>query len=163
MLSRKIGFLFVGAALIAAGLACNLQRKGATQTPVPIAQRPTVEILEPAEGAVVTRGQIVSVKARATGTAGITLVELRVNGLVVDSQVPPEGISPTLLDVLLDYQTTQSGAIPLTVTAYSNGIAGQSVQRTINVLDPLNPGTGGAGTPQIVAPTATLYNPLCPA
>ncbi|MBN1679930.1 MAG: SH3 domain-containing protein [Anaerolineae bacterium] len=158
--------MVVFVALLVATLACNLQRGGDEPTSVPTsnAQRPTVEILEPAEGAQVTRGQSVSVKARATGASGVTLVELRVNNLVVDSQVPAEALSPTTLEVLLDYKAEQTGLVSLSVTAYSNTIAGQPAIRSINVVDTLDPGAGGQGTPQnqqTLAPTPTTYNPLC--
>ena len=167
MLNRTahLRILLVSVVLLAAAVACNLQRQtddGRT-TPSPSAERPTVEILEPAEGARVTKGQPVSVKARATGASGVTLIELRVNNTVVDSQVPAEQIAPTLLEVVLDYTPEQAGSTALTVTAYTNSIAGQPATRTITVIDTLDAGEGGSSTSttQTAAPIATVYNPLC--
>lgn len=167
MLTRTalLRILLVSAALFAATAACNLQRQTdeTRTTASPSAERPTVEILEPAEGASVSKSQPVSVKARATGASGVTLVELRVNNTVVDSQVPAEQIAPTTLEVVLDYTPEQAGSTVLTVTAYANSIAGQPAQRTIVVVDTLNPGEGGssATTQTAPAPIATVYNPLC--
>ncbi|NLX11965.1 MAG: hypothetical protein GXY36_20145 [Chloroflexi bacterium] len=150
--------------LVLASLACNLQRRSdtlPTLIPSPSAQRPSAEILEPAEGATVNTGQTVSVRARATGASGVTLVELRVNNLVVDSQVPAEALSPTSLDVVLDYTPDQAGRISLAVIPYSNAVAGQPAVRTINVVAQ-GTGTTGTGTPQVrVTPIPTVYNPLC--
>lgn len=158
--------LLVLLALIGATTACTLQRGGDTPSlsPTPVAERPSVEILEPAEGATVERGQPLTIRARATGASGVTRVELRVNNNVVDSQVPAEQIAPTSLDVVLDYTPEAVGRIVLSVTAYSNNIAGQPALRTLNVVDELDPGAGGApGTTQTAAPIATSapYNPLC--
>lgn len=159
--SRYVLVLIV---LITTALACNLQtgdNSDATRVPSPSLERPTVEILEPLESATVIAGQPVSVKARAISQSGVTLVELRVNNLVVDSQVPAEAISPTQLEVLLDYTPERAGSYVLAVTAYSNDIAGQSALRTIAVVDQLNPGSGGtSGTPAFT-PSPTVYNPLC--
>ncbi|MBN1201717.1 MAG: hypothetical protein JXJ20_07675 [Anaerolineae bacterium] len=155
--------MLVVAVVILAALACNLERKsGEDTTPTPSAQRPIVEIIEPAEGASVAPGQNVSVRARATGASGITLIELRANNLVVDSQVPAEEISPNALEVLLDYKAENPGSVVLSVTAYSNNIAGQPALRTVNVVDELDAGEGGSGTPfTALPPTPTQYNPLC--
>ncbi|WP_119067547.1 CARDB domain-containing protein [Aggregatilinea lenta] len=169
MLTRTalLRILLVSLALFAAATACNLQRQSddVRTTPSPSAERPTVEILEPAAGASVTKGLPVSVKARATGGSGVTLIELRVNNTVVDSQVPAEQIAPTTLDVVLDYTPEQAGTAVLTVTAYTNSIAGQPATRTITVVDTLDAGAGGSGssttTHTAPAVVATVYNPLC--
>lgn len=161
--SRSLPFLTV-VVLLAAALACNLQVGGESSsgTPVPQMQRPTVEILEPAEGMIFRRGQVVSVRARATSATGVTLVELVVNGVRVASQPPAEGISPTAVEVVLDYKAEQPGTVILSVIARSNEIAGPPTQRTVTVLPDLDPGTGTGGTPAtFLPPTNTPYNPQC--
>jgi WD40 repeat protein len=150
--------------LLAAALACNLARQSGSPTsqPVPTVERPSVEILEPAENATFTKGQTISVKARATGASGVTLVQLLVNGIPVASQPPAEAINPTSVDVVLDYTPDQAGIITLAVRAYSNSVVGQPAQRTVQVVDQLNPGQGGTGSQtQAPLPTATVYNPQC--
>jgi WD40 repeat protein len=153
------------AMLVMAALACTLQIGGNNKRPaasaIPTVDRPTVEIIQPADGARFSKGQTVTVSARATSASGVTLVELLANGIRVASQ-PPAELNQTVVDVVLDYKAEQAGTIVLAVRAYSNNIVGQPAQRTITVLDEINPGTGGAGTPQTYfPPTATPYNPQC--
>jgi WD40 repeat protein len=153
------------AVLVAAALACTLQIGGNNQRPavsaIPTVDRPTVEIIQPADGARFSKGQTVTVSARATSASGVTLVELLANGIRVASQ-PPAELNQTVVDVVLDYKAEQVGTIVLAVRAYSNAIVGQPAQRTITVLEEFSPGPGGAGTPQTYfPPTATPYNPQC--
>ena len=156
--------------LLLAALACNLtlsDDSSPSSPPTLIVELPTVMILEPIEGARFTQGETVSVKARASSNAGITLVELLVNGIRVDSQ-PPDGLPPLSIDVVLDYNAQQVGQITLMVRAYSsNNIASNPVSRTITVLSQLDPGGGGAAATQnpqatsLPVPTATAFNPVC--
>jgi hypothetical protein len=165
-MSKRIvpGVLIV---LLLAALACNLTFSDNTTPlpPTPVVELPTVTILEPIEGARFTQGETVPVKARATSSTGIALVELLVNGIRVDSQPPAEGTTPQAIDVVLDYSAQQVGTILLTVRAYSaNNIASNPVTRTIVVLPQ---GSGGAVPTQnpaatsIPVPTATQFNPTC--
>jgi WD40 repeat protein len=155
------------AVLSVAALACTLQIGGGSNnrsaaSPIPTVDRPTVEILEPAEGARFSKGQTVTVHARAISASGVTLIELLANGVRVASQ-PPAELNQNSLDVVLDYRAEQVGTVVLAVRAYSNTIVGQPAQRTITVLEEINPGTGGTfGTPQtFFPPTSTPYNPQC--
>ncbi|MBI5960683.1 MAG: SH3 domain-containing protein [Chloroflexi bacterium] len=149
--------------ILLAGLACNLQVGGdnGPNSPLPTTvQRPTVEILEPTEGASFREGQDVSVRARVTGALPVTQVELLVNGIRISSQVPNSATG----EVTLIYKAQQPGTVILSVQASSNTIAGLPVQRTIIVLPELSPGQGGTGvTPQSQPTSAipTVYNPQC--
>lgn len=151
--------------LTLAALACTLQiggEGGADVTASPPLQRPSVEILQPAEGQTLAVGQTVSVRARATSPSGVTLVELLVNNVRVNSQLPAESLNPTVVEVVMDYTPDRPGTVVLAVQAYSGQIVGVPAQRTITVLPALSPGPGGAGTagpaPQA---TATIFNPVC--
>jgi len=164
--SRPIwGLRVVCAALILAAVACTLQIGDDNARPTipvqPTVERPSVQIISPPDGSTVTKGQRVSVQARAQSASGVTLIELLVNDVRVASQPPAEAINPTTLDAVLDYQANQAGTLRLVVRAYSNAIVGQPAQITINVVDPLSPGTGGtASTPSsIISPVP--YNPQC--
>ena len=156
---------WVLAALTLAALACTLQiggEGGAGVTASPPLQRPSVEVLQPAEGQTIAVGQTVSVRARATSPSGVTLVELLVNNVRVNSQLPAESLNPTVVEVVMDYTPDRPGTVVLAVQAYSGQIVGVPAQRTITVLPALSPGPGGAGTvgpaPQA---TATIFNPVC--
>ena len=160
----RLRIALVAIALGLAAMACNLARQSSvspTSAPIPTVERPTVTILEPVEGATFNRGQTIPIKARATGASGVTLVELLVNGVRVASQPPAEAISPTSLDVVLDYTPQQAGAFTLAVRAYSHDVVGDPAQRSIRVVDPLDPGSGGQPGVTQIAPTATVYNPQC--
>ncbi len=166
MHSRKALFrtALVGAALLLATLACNLQigaGPNAENTPIPTVERPTVEIIEPQEGATFTVGQTITVRARASSASGVTLVELLVNGVRVASQPPAEAVSPNTLDVVLDYKPERPGTITLAVRAYSNAVVGLPAQRRVTVLPEL--ASGGATPNPLTAlpPTPTPYNPIC--
>lgn len=152
-------------ALTLAALACTLQiggEGGAGVTASPPLQRPSVEILQPAEGQTLAVGQTVSVRARATSPSGVTLVELLVNNVRVNSQRPAEALSPTVVEVVMDYTPDRPGTVVLAVQAYSGQIVGVPAQRTVTVLPALSPGTGGVGTPQTIPQaTATIFNPVC--
>ncbi len=154
--------LAVLALLGLAALACNLQRGELEPTPATSAQveRPVVEILEPAEGATLTQGERFSVKATAKSPSGITQVELLVNNIPVTTQPPAENLRPEELTVVLDYTPQQSGTLTLKVRAYSGGVTGESAPRQVQVVGPLDPGQGGAGTP-VVGVTPTVFNPQC--
>lgn len=163
-MSRTLRIAPVLLMVLTAALACNLQVGGDTSdaTAVPAVQRPTVEILEPAEGTTFRKGQAVAVRARATGPGGVTLVELLVNGISVASQPPADAINPTTAEVVLDYTAAQPGTVILAVRAYSNAGVGLPAQRTIIVLPDLQPGAGGsAATTQTAYPSVTPNNPLC--
>ncbi len=166
MHSRKALFrtALVGAALLLATLACNLQIGAGPSpeaTPIPTVERPTVEILEPQEGATFTVGQTITVRARATSASGVTLVELLVNGVRVASQPPAEAVSPNTLDVVLDYKPERPGTITLAVRAYSNAVVGLPAQRRVTVLPELAPGGPTPNPLTALPPTPTPYNPLC--
>ena len=152
-------------ALTLAALACTLQiggEGGAGVTASPPLQRPSVEILQPAEGQTLAVGQTVSVRARATSPSGVTLVELLVNNVRVNSQAPAESLNPMVVEVVMDYTPDRPGTVVLAVQAYSGQIVGVPAQRTITVLPALSPGTGGVDTPQTIPQaTATLFNPVC--
>jgi hypothetical protein len=157
--------LVVAVMLLSAALACSLEIGGTDHNvvgpPIATVDRPTVEIIQPADGARFIKGQTVSVRARAVSASGIRLVELRANGIQVASQ-PPSELNPTSLEVVMDYKAEQVGTVILVVQAYSNTVVGQPAQRTITVLEEINPGTGGIGTPQtFLPPTSTPYNPQC--
>lgn len=93
---------------------------------------PTVEILAPANGDMVTLGAPIAVRARAQGASGVTSIELRVNGVTVSQQPAPVANS-TSLDAVLDYMPSAAGSYTLTVQAYSGEQAGLPVTIAVNV------------------------------
>ncbi|MBN1679662.1 MAG: SH3 domain-containing protein [Anaerolineae bacterium] len=163
--TRFVRILLAGVVLLMAALACNLEigGDGTAQDDVdlPDMERPVVEILDLENGATFTIDELISVHARATSASGVTLVELLVNGVTVDSQPPAESLNPTTLDAVLDYQPERSGTFTLAVRAYSNTVVGQPEQRTITVLPNLDAGSGGSAGTLTIVPLTSTPNPLC--
>lgn len=164
--NRLFRVVTVLVALLLATLACNLKigdQAPLSASPSVSVQRPTVEIIEPANGTTYTVGQVVTVRARATSPSGVTSVELLANTVRVDSQLPAAEASPALVEVVMDYTPDRPGTVTLVVQAYSGSVVSPPAQRTITVLPQLQPGTGGAATtPQaFIAPTSTPFNPIC--
>lgn len=171
MNSRKHLFRVVpvALALLLATLACTMtigesDSPSSRNTPVP--EKPIVRIIAPPEQANFSQGQTVTVQVSASSNSDVKRVELYAKDVQVaaqDSEFPTKKF-----DVLLAYRTQETGAIPLKVLAYTLGANGQLIPsdpavRTINVLGPLDPGSGGAaGTPQtLLPPTNTPFNSLC--
>ncbi len=163
--TRFVGILLVGVALFAAALACNLEIGGEQPDEIaalPTLERPTVEFLTPEEGKTFTVDQAISVAARATSASGVTLVELLVNDVPVDSQPPADELNPTTLDVVMEYQPERPGTFKLEVRAYSNTVVGQPALRFVTVLPELDPGDGGVGNNLTALPaTPTPFNAIC--
>lgn len=159
--------LLVSVALLVAALACNLAIGVDSSSPddavaLPTLESPTVQIFQPQEGATFPLGQVVTVGVRATSASGVTLIELLVNGVLVDSQTPAEVVNPNTLDVVLEYQPERAGSLTLAVRAYSNTVVGQPATRTITILPQLDPGNATPANPQTPQqPTAVPYNPVC--
>jgi len=146
--------------LMFAALACNLRVGGGDETPTggrTQSQVPVVQILEPANSAQVIKGNKVTIRAQASSPTGVRMAELLVNDVAIPEQRKfPESEADNLFEALFEYQANQAGTLKFTVRAYSNEVVG-SGSTTITVLDSLNPGAGGAGTPTaIVLPTATV-------
>lgn len=158
------GLVLVIMALLGAALACNLaigqDDARPTAVPEPTVERPTVEIIQPVEGARFVRGQTVTVQARATSASGVSLIRLEANGVTVTEQ-RPDSLDRVEFEVLMDYQADTVGTVVLGVQAFSGGVAGARAQRSITVLDQLDPGTIPLNTQTVYPATSTPFNPVC--
>ncbi|RMF52172.1 MAG: hypothetical protein D6749_05755, partial [Chloroflexota bacterium] len=129
--------------LALAALACNLtpSEPQATATP-PLAATPTtvaqsdvpeVEILAPADNSEVVVQTAVQVSVRATDRIGVTRIEMRANGLIVDAIAAPDpaGISP--LESLLSWTPVTLGQNIIEVTAFRGNTRGNPKRITLIV------------------------------
>ncbi|MCZ7546419.1 MAG: Ig-like domain-containing protein [Anaerolineae bacterium] len=106
--------------LVMAALACNVPGGAPTPTPTPIL--PTVSIVAPVEGAAVNVGQRVEIRSRSADTAGgVTRVELRADGTVIDAQEPE---APKIAwTVQQTWTPATAGAHTIEVIAYRGTVA----------------------------------------
>ncbi|TAH51162.1 MAG: hypothetical protein EYC68_11530 [Chloroflexota bacterium] len=90
------------------------------------ASAPTIVIAAPPHGSAFTEGQVVSVQSSAADSAGISRVELLVDGNVVKQDAPPELPAPVQFTLVQNWTAT-AGDHTLTVRASNpNGVTGQT-------------------------------------
>ncbi|MFN7208831.1 MAG: CARDB domain-containing protein [Aggregatilineales bacterium] len=142
--------------LALAALACNLtpSEPQATATPPPVTPTsvalsdvPEVEILAPADNSEVVVQTAVQVSVRATDRIGVTRVEMRANGLIVDAIAAPDpaGISP--LESLLSWTPVTLGQNIIEVTAFRGNTRGNPKRITLIVRQTQQQVTRPAFTP----------------
>jgi hypothetical protein len=128
--------------LALAALACNLTPSepqatatapAATPTTVALSDVPEVEILAPADNSEVVVQTAVQVSVRATDRIGVTRIEMRANGLIVDAIAAPDpaGVSP--LESLLSWTPVTLGQNIIEVTAFRGNTRGNPKRITLIV------------------------------
>ncbi len=128
--------------LALAALACNLTPSepqatatapAATPTSVALSDVPEVEILAPADNSEVVVQTAVQVAVRATDRIGVTRIEMRANGLIVDAIAAPDpaGVSP--LESLLSWTPVTLGQNIIEVTAFRGNTRGNPKRITLIV------------------------------
>jgi hypothetical protein len=125
---------------------------------------PTVVVSSPAQGATVTLRSPVPVLVNATDAAGVSRVDLIVDGVTVDTYTTPTPSGQTTVAAQLQWTPATTGAHALTVIAYrSSGVASPPAVVAVTVSDQTSgvspsaaPVTLPAETsPPSVAPIAT--------
>lgn len=117
-------------------LACNLVQN---RPPTPVvtatspAGAPTVTINSPTNGSEVVRGQEVLVQSTAQDTIGVTRVELRVNGFIVNTVPSESPLGDRQFSVIQPWTPLEIGPATLEVVAYRGSIASQPARATVNV------------------------------
>lgn len=136
-------------------LACNLVALRATPTPVitptSASGAPSVSIISPPDRSEVVRGQEVLVQSTAIDSIGVTRVELRVNGYIVNTVTSETAAGNRQFSVIQSWTPTTTGTALLEVVAYRGSIASPPAQITLLVRDSAGQITStlpGVGTPQ---------------
>ena len=160
-MTRATHWLRTGLALVTltlGALACNLIQGGdtgaptAAPTPTSATSAPTVVINSPADGSEVARGQEVLVQSTATDPLGVTCVELRVNGFIVNTVAAQSETGDTEFAVIQTWTPAESGPATLEVIAYRGPVASEAAQITLNVRDTAAQITATAQLPLGVTP-----------
>ena len=94
--------------LVLAVLACS---------PPASNEGPSVQITSPVDGSTVTVGVATQIQATATAGAGVTRVDLSVNGRVVDTITPPSG-NPINFPFVQPWTPATAGDVAVMVVAY---------------------------------------------
>jgi hypothetical protein len=129
-------WLVVGLLAIS-GLGCNLINNNAAPTAVvtltSAAGAPGVTINSPSNGSEVLRGQEVLIQSTAQDTIGVTRVELRVNGFIVNTVASEEASGEQLFSVIQSWTPAETGTATLEVIAYRASVASVPARLTLNV------------------------------
>jgi len=150
---RLVAGLVVGAFLVAT-LACVCP-VGQQQT----ASQPTVQITQPADGTVVEPGQAVPILAVASDPAGLTRLEVVVDGEVLVTQASPQP-TPNLV-ASTTWSSTTPGSHVIVANAFSAG--GRAVQSApVIVRVQAVSAQGGTSVPPTQPPPTSFPPPTQP-
>ncbi|MBN1956129.1 MAG: hypothetical protein JW900_13920 [Anaerolineae bacterium] len=127
-----------------------------------------VVVTDPVDGATVTVGEMVRITSTATAEAGISRVELSVDGQVVRSDVPPGGANPATFAIAQPWTPAEVGTVVVSVLAYdASGAVSAPATITLRVVvagaeatpvptAPLPPGVTATPTPEEPPEECTL-------
>jgi len=121
-----------------------------TPSPPPGGQ-PSVIIESPANGSPTPVGQPLVVQAQATDSGpGVNRIDLRVGGILVDSQGTPGLVAQPSFSAALQYVPSADGVVTISVTAYrADGTASLPAEITVAVV------IAGASLPPTASPAAS--------
>src|SRR5258707_11141631 len=156
-------------AVALAALACNLgaQQPGATETPGATASTlvaqsdvPDVEIRSPADKSEVVLRTEVQVYVRAVDKVGVTRIEMRVDGLIVDTTASPEANGTQQMDSILSWTPNSPGPHVVEVVAFRGNTRGNPKTITLQVRETPAQVTNPAGSPAFLTASPTS-DPTC--
>ena len=130
----RLGMVVVMLAL--SSLACNLiqdQQPPSFVTPTSATGVPTIAINSPANGSEVAVGQEVLVQSTAQDSIGVTRIELRVNGYIVNTVSSESATGDRQFSVIQSWRPAEAGIATLQVIAYRGSIPSQPAQITLTV------------------------------
>ncbi len=143
--SHSVLAFALGMALLILG-ACTAPAGGS------VPSKPTALILAPASGSTFIEGETVSVQSVSADPAGITRVELQIDGQTVTESRPPNPQGEVQFTVIQTWQAAGVGPHILLVRAFN--AAGVSGEQSIPIA--VNASTAVQPTDAPSAPTATL-------
>lgn len=127
-----LGTLLLATALI--GVACSIgYTPPPTIQPTNIVQKPAVSIQNPQDNADAVVGQAITVQASGSHPDGVTRMELRANGVTVDSKISQNPSGDQQFAAYLNYTPTTAGTLQLQVIAYRGTVASDPAVITLNV------------------------------
>jgi hypothetical protein len=134
------------AALLTAGLACNLPTGAGNLTPTASGSGPVITINSPPSGSSGTVGTEFVVQSTSSDAVGVARVDLQVNGAVVRSDSTPDSAGQLQFAVLQGWTPSAPGSYTLTVIAYrADGTASGPASITVTITEAA---AGGNDQPQ---------------
>ncbi len=157
--------LFLATALLAvAAFGCNLLNQSGPPTAAVTATSPygapTVVINSPTNGSEVVLGQELLVLATAQDVIGVTRVELRANGFIVNTVSSESPSGNQQFSVIQAWVPSQVGTVTLEVIAYRATIASTPAQVVVNVRGSSAQVTATMAPPVGITPIVT-DDPTC--
>ncbi len=138
-LSYRFSPFLVLVMLSLGALACNLTQNAGPPTTAPTptssAGTPTVTINSPVNGSEVVRGEEVLVQSTARDSIGVTRIELRVNGFIVNTVPSESPTGDTEFSVIQSWTPAEIGPATLEVIAYRASVASEPARITVNVRE----------------------------
>src|SRR5689334_4509603 len=128
--------------MLLAVLACSIGgQPAATATPdttteptlVALSDVPDVEIRSPQDNTEVVIQTEVQVYARAVDKVGVTRIEMRVDGQIVDTAASPEANGVPSMDSILSWTPNSEGPHVIEVVAFRGNTRGNPKQITLTV------------------------------
>ncbi len=152
----RLSLLLVLLMLASAALACNLTALRAAPTPLITATSPYgapfVAIISPPNASEVARGQEVLIQSTAQDALGVTRVELRVNGYIVNTVAAESASGARQFSVIQSWTPTSAGTADIEVVAYRASIASSPARLTLYVRESAGQITATAPLPSGVTP-----------
>ena len=156
--------------MVLAALACSIggQPPVATVTPggtadttlVALSDVPEVEIRSPQDNTEVVIQTEVQVYAHAVDKVGVTRIEMRVDGLIVDTAASPEANGVPTMDSILSWTPNSVGPHVIQVVAFRGNTRGNPKQITLTVRQSAAQVTNPASSPSFLTASPTS-NPTC--
>ncbi|HEX3052683.1 MAG TPA: thrombospondin type 3 repeat-containing protein [Aggregatilineaceae bacterium] len=154
--------------LIMAAVACNLsggdddEKDKPQPTKVGGTSIPTIVIEAPQTGAQVLRDTDVLIYAVATDQQGVTRIEMKVNGQIVDARPSPTSGGDKEFRALFRWKFATAGDQTVEVIPYRNTVAGTPASVRITVRDRASQITVTPGpTLSFITPTSVVQNRMC--
>jgi len=117
--------------------------------------RPTVVINSPVDGSTVQANSEVLIYSVARDAIGVTRVELRVDGNLINTVQSPNSDGQTELSVLQTWETGNASTATVEVVAYRGAIASEPQQISLTIQESINEQQSTALIPTVVAPVVT--------
>lgn len=160
-MNLKFKFSIIAVLLLALLSACGLfdedepETIEVSATPFVDAGKPGIEINAPLTGSEVAVNSEVLVYAIARDSVGVTKIELRENGAVINTVTSPNPSGQTELASLQGWTPTTTGTFTLEVVAYRNEIASDPAAVNVTVVQTQTQVQNPVATPVVVAPVQT--------